>query len=161
MSNLFPNAWHIARREYLQRVRSRSFFIVTLVLALVGIGLAMLPLGIRMLEGENAPPRRLPPRLVGPGGHRRGPGSGARQRGRHRWARLRGHHRRRSGSGAQVRDGQLDGLLTIARAEDGDLSYVLFTDEGLTGGTPTAIRTAVYQVSVGDRLQRRRGRRGR
>ena len=53
MSNLFPNAWHIARREYLQRVRSRSFFIVTLVLALVGIGLAMLPLGIRMLEGEN------------------------------------------------------------------------------------------------------------
>ena len=53
MSDFFPNAWHIARREYLTRVRSRSFFIVTLVLALVGVGLAMLPLGIRMLEGEN------------------------------------------------------------------------------------------------------------
>ena len=53
MSDLFPNAWTIARREYLARVRSRSFFIVTLVLAVVGIGIAMLPLGIRMLEGEN------------------------------------------------------------------------------------------------------------
>ena len=62
-----------------------------------------------------------------------------------------------------MRDGELDGLLTIARDDDGDLSYVLYTDEGLTGGTPTAIRTAVYQVSVGDRLQRagrRGGRRG-
>ena len=55
---------------------------------------------------------------------------------------------------AGVRDGQLDALLTISRAADGDLSYLLYTDEGLTGGTPTAIRTAVYQVSVGDRLQR-------
>ncbi len=55
---------------------------------------------------------------------------------------------------ADVRGGQLDGLLTISRATDGDLSYLLYTDEGLTGGTPTAIRTAVYQVSVGDRLQR-------
>ena len=82
MSDLFPNAWTIARREYLQRVRSRSFFIVTLVLALVGIGIAMLPLGIRMLEGQNerhvavylpdasvpAVVRTIPPPRDAPGG---------------------------------------------------------------------------------------------
>jgi ABC-2 type transport system permease protein len=156
MSNLFPNAWHIARREYLQRVRSRSFFIVTLVLALVGIGLAMLPLGIRMLEGENErhlavylPDSSVPAAtaealeaVLDSGAGTDGPGYVVTTVDDPEAAR------------AQVRDGQLDGLLTIARAEADDLSYVLFTDEGLTGGTPTAIRTAVYQVSVGDRLQR-------
>ena len=156
MSSLFPNAWHIARREYLQRVRSRSFFIVTLVLALVGIGLAMLPLGIRMLEGENErhlavylPDSSVPTAtasaleaVLDSGAGTDGPDYVITTVDDPQAARR------------QVRDGQLDGLLTISRAGDGDLSYLLFTDEGLTGGTPNAIRTAVYQVSVGDRLQR-------
>jgi ABC-2 type transport system permease protein len=156
MSNLFPNAWTIARREYLQRVRSRSFFIVTLVLALVGVGLAMLPLGIRMLEGQNVrqlavylPDASVPAAttqaleaVLDAGAGTDGPDYVVTSVDDPQAART------------EVRGGSLDGLLTISRGADGDLAYVLYTDEGLTGGTPTAIRTAVYQVSVGDRLQR-------
>ena len=118
MSSLFPNAWHIARREYLQRVRSRSFFIVTLVLALVGIGLAMLPLGIRMLEGENErhlavylPDSSVPTAtasaleaVLDSGAGTDGPDYVITTVDDPQAARR------------QVRDGQLDGLLTISRA---------------------------------------------
>lgn len=156
MSDLFPNAWHVARREYLTRVRSRSFFIVTLVLALVGVGLALLPLGIRMLQGENQshiavylPDSSVPAatataleQVLDASAGADGPDYVVTTVDDPEQAR------------ADVRGGQLDGLLTISRATDGNLSYLLYTDEGLTGGTPTAIRTAVYQVSVGDRLQR-------
>jgi ABC-2 type transport system permease protein len=156
VSDFFPNAWHIARREYLTRVRSRSFIIVTLVLALVGIGLAMLPLGIRMLEGENQrhiavylPDSSVPAAttealeaVLNSASGTDGPDYVITTVDDPQAAR------------SEVRDAGLDGLLTIARDDGGDLSYVLFTDEGLTGGTPTAIRTAVYQISVGDRLER-------
>ena len=50
--NLFPNAWHIARREYLTRVRSRTFVVVTVLLALLGIAVAMLPVVGRLIGGD-------------------------------------------------------------------------------------------------------------
>jgi ABC-2 type transport system permease protein len=156
MNGLFPNAWHVARREYLQRVRSRSFFIVTMVLALVGVGLALLPLGIRMLEGENErhvavylPDSSVPAATANALEAVLDASAGA-DGPDYVITTVDDPGEARAG----VRDGQLDALLTISRAADGDLSYLLYTDEGLTGGTPTAIRTAVYQVSVGDRLQR-------
>ncbi|HEX6474590.1 MAG TPA: ABC transporter permease [Candidatus Limnocylindria bacterium] len=156
MRDLFPNAWHVARREYNARVRSRSFFIVTLVLALVGIGIALLPLGIRMLEGENQrhvavylPDSSVPAATAGAlesvldaGAGPDGPDYVVTTVDDAEAAR------------ARVRDGSLDGLLTITRGDDGDLAYVLYTDEGLTGGTPTGLRTAVFQLSVSDRLER-------
>ena len=46
---LFPNAWTVARREYRHRVRSRVFLVITLILALVGLALALIPIGIRLL----------------------------------------------------------------------------------------------------------------
>ena len=33
MRDLFPNAWHVARREYQQRVRTRTFLVVTAILS--------------------------------------------------------------------------------------------------------------------------------
>src|SRR3989442_4170972 len=50
---LFPNAYHVARREYLTRVRSRTFVVLTAGLALVGLALAVLPLGVRLVGGES------------------------------------------------------------------------------------------------------------
>ena len=49
MSGLFPNAWHVARREYLVRVRSRTFVILTVLLALIGLGLTIAPVALRAL----------------------------------------------------------------------------------------------------------------
>ena len=49
MGGLFPNAWTVAVREYRNRARSRVFLAVTLILALLGLGLALLPIGIEAL----------------------------------------------------------------------------------------------------------------
>jgi hypothetical protein len=49
---LFPNAYYVARREYAVRVRNRTFAILTIGLAVVGLALALLPLGIKLIGGE-------------------------------------------------------------------------------------------------------------
>ena len=52
MSGLFPNAWHVARREYLVRVRSRTFVILTVLLAVIGFALAVAPVVFRALGAD-------------------------------------------------------------------------------------------------------------
>ena len=44
------NAWLIARREYVDRVRTRTFVAATAVLAVVAVGLALAPIGLRYLD---------------------------------------------------------------------------------------------------------------
>ena len=43
MSGLFPNTLHVARREYLVRVRGRAFVITTALLAIAVVALTLLP----------------------------------------------------------------------------------------------------------------------
>ena len=43
MSGLFPNPLHVARREYLVRVRGRAFVITTALLAIAVVALTLLP----------------------------------------------------------------------------------------------------------------------
>jgi ABC-type Na+ efflux pump permease subunit len=43
MTDLFPNALHVARREYLVRVRNRSFRITTILLALAVLLVTLAP----------------------------------------------------------------------------------------------------------------------
>jgi ABC-2 type transport system permease protein len=154
--DLFPNAWHVAKREFTQRVRSRSFVIVTAILAVIGVGLAMLPLGIRIFAGEDESQvgvyladASVPPAItdslegalnaaLAPGGERFVvvPVTDEAQ------------------AQASVRDGDLDGLLTVSRGARGDLAFDLYTDEGPTDRTQAALRTASYQLTVSDRLER-------
>jgi ABC-2 type transport system permease protein len=158
MNGLFPNAWHVARREYLQRVRSRSFLIVTAVLAVAGLAIGLLPVIGRLIEGDattsvgvyssdaelrstsataigliltasngtdgDADPYRIDP-VDDPDAARR-----------------------------QVRDGDLDGLLSVERTGDGDLSWEAYTDASLMDPRLVAVRQAATQVTIGDRLQR-------
>ena len=48
--SIFPNAWLVARREYLGRVRSRAFVISTLVLAGVLVLLSLAPVALQSVE---------------------------------------------------------------------------------------------------------------
>jgi ABC-2 type transport system permease protein len=50
MPGLIPNASHVARREYLQRVRSRAFVISTAMLAAVALALGLSPVVMRALD---------------------------------------------------------------------------------------------------------------
>lgn len=46
----FPNTGHIARREYRELIRSRLFHVSTLVLMLLAVGVALLPIGVRLID---------------------------------------------------------------------------------------------------------------
>jgi ABC-2 type transport system permease protein len=51
---VFPNAWLVARREFLERVRSRPFLVSTLVLVAVIVGIVTVPLARRGATGPLA-----------------------------------------------------------------------------------------------------------
>lgn len=156
MSNLFPNAWTIARREYEQRVRSRSFLVVTAILAAIGLALALMPLFARAFGGETAvrvdvvaiaagltedPAAQLEAILNA------GQPEGAA-----------GYEVKTATDGpaarADVRDGRAEGLLTITRGADQELAFDIYTRDGPTSQTLFAIRSAASQLNIGDRLAR-------
>lgn len=151
MSGLFPNAWHAARREYLQRVRGRTFVVTTGILALVALGYVLLPVILRV-TGIDRPAEVAvvtAPEIAGDpvatlGGllpaaapkieiSRADDVAAARR---------------------QVANGQLDGLLTISRGADGDLAF-----EYLTNGEPNDeaalfVRQGASALAIADRLER-------
>ena len=158
MTDLFPNAWHVARREYLQRVRTRTFVVVTAVLAVIGLGLAGLPLLGQALGDEEAssigvyatdagltfdPAQSLQQALDAIGSEG---GAG-------------GEFEVRSvgdpeAASEQVRSGDLDGLLTLERVPDGELTFDYLSGESPASSAVLAVRSAATQVAIGDRLAR-------
>ncbi|HEX5040802.1 MAG TPA: ABC transporter permease [Candidatus Limnocylindria bacterium] len=170
MSDLFPNVLHIARREYVTRVRGRAFVITTTLLGIAVIALTMLPtilavigvddppsiavsvevddlatdpvLAVQTLliagaadpsapdEGDGAPPASSED---GPTVTRTDDPDAAAQ---------------------QVRDGELDGLLTITRTDDGELAFTYLSDQGPTSQTRTLVNQAAAALTIGDRLER-------
>src|SRR5450432_84152 len=51
-SGLLPNARLIARREYVEKIRSRAFAVATAILMAVAVGAALVPIGLRALDRE-------------------------------------------------------------------------------------------------------------
>jgi ABC-2 type transport system permease protein len=156
MRDLFPNAWHVARREFDQRVRSRSFKIVTAILALVGLGLTLLPLGVEMIAGDDqrtvavaASEDSLSATLAG---SLESVLNASRAQGDRNYVVTAADDVSTAQQG--VRDGDVDALVEISRGANGDLAYDLFTDEGPTSSIQVALRSALYQVTVADRLER-------
>ena len=159
MSGIFPNAWHVARREYLVRVRSRTFVILTVVLALVGFGLAIAPVVFRALGADKPvevavaleagdlgsdPIGTLSAALNGAAAAN--PGSPA-------------HFKltpveQPAAAEARVRDGEIDGLLTVDRGSDGDLSFSYLTHASPTSPGALAVRQAASALTIDDRLGR-------
>lgn len=153
MSSLLPNAWHIARREYRTRTQSRAFVIVTAFLALIGLGIAMLPVLGRVITGdatttiavqssdaqlESATATSMT-HLLNADGETKYEIVAADDAG---------------AAEADVRAGKIDGLLTVTRGADGELSFEALTDASATDRRLFAVRQAVIQVNIGDRLQR-------
>jgi ABC-2 type transport system permease protein len=153
MNSLLPNAWHIARREYRQRTRSRTFVIVTAFLAIIGIGIALLPILGRLIAGDqtttiavHSDDARLESataismtHLLNAGGEGKYEIVAADDA---------------ATAEADVRAGKIEGLLTVTRGADGELSFEALTDARATDPRLFAVRQAVIQVNIGDRLQR-------
>ena len=159
--DLFPNAYHVARREYLIRVRSRTFAILTVAIAIVGLALTLLPLGIRVIGGEK--PSRIAvystvtDLSVNPAESLQASlnASAAGEQ---------------SGSSAprfdvvttadpasakdEVRGNKLDGLLTLSRATDGDVAFDYFSKDAPTSQQLALVRQAAASLAIADRLAR-------
>lgn len=153
MRNLLPNAWHVTRREYAQRVQSRTFVITTAILALVGLGLGLLPVGLRLIAGDEeaqigllaaadtVDSAQLQQILTANAG---GESSG------YQLVPI----TEDAGGRDQVRSGELDGLLTVGRDAGGDLTFNFYSDAGATSQALQAVRSATTQLAIADRLQR-------
>ena len=150
---LFPNVWHIARREYLTRVRSRIFVVVTVLVAVIGLGAAMLPILGRVIGGDDTTTvavysvdRALAASTAATMTRLLNTSSDA-------------HYLIRdvadaAAAEAEARSGKIEGLLTVTRGADGELSFDILTGAGPTDQRLFAVRQAVTQVNIGDRLQR-------
>ena len=156
----WPNIATVARREYLVRVRSRSFALGTLLLVLGVAVIAFLPVIIRATEGMLAadiavtsPDAALTTKaaatldtlLNAPAG------SEAQDPDKAPGFAVKAIEDVESGRRAVV-DGTYDALLAIDRTAAGDLTFTLYTNQSVTGPTTLLVRQAVNSIAVADRL---------
>ncbi len=157
MSNLFPNAFHVARREYLFRVRGRAFVVTTLLLAAVVAVASLLPTILGAL-GVADPAQIAVSDEAGdlPGDHIAAIESVL--------AAPAGESGEETtevvptddpeGAAEQVRAGELDGLLTISRGDDGELAFEYLSDQGPGSQTRILVTQAANALATTDRLER-------
>jgi ABC-2 type transport system permease protein len=164
MRDLFPNALHVARREYLFRVRNRTFRVTTILLA-IAIALVTQAPTLFALFGAGEPAR------VGVAVEAEGlaadpvmslqqvltvaadpePGEGGRDPdGLPVVTRVQDA----DAAADEVRDGDLDGLLTITRDADGELAFEYFTQAGPLAQTRLLVTQAATAMAVAERLER-------
>ena len=162
MRDLFPNAFHVARREYLFRVRGRAFVITTILLAVAVAAVTMVPTILGAL-GVADPPRIVvdvqaddvstdpvvviqTALLVGGGGT----DEGVDEADRPQVTRADDP----DAAAQAVRDGELDALLTITRDDDGELAFDYLGSASPTNQTRLLITQAATALAVSDRLER-------
>ena len=155
MSGLLPNALHVARREYLVRVRGRAFKVTTAVLALLVIGVIFLPT-ILAAAGVDEPPTvavvveadDVSSDAVVASVESALAGLGADEN-----AQVVVEDDPAAAEQA-VRDGDYDGLLTVTRTEDGELAFEFLGSASPTNQIRQAASAAARQIAVADRLSR-------
>jgi ABC-2 type transport system permease protein len=163
MNDLFPNAFHVARREYLFRVRGRAFVITTALLAVAVAAVTMLPtilgaFGVAdppeiavSVEADDLPADPIisiqtlllaasDPEAESPVATEDGPRV------------IRADDP--DAAAEQVRAGELDALLTIVREPDGELSFDYLSDQSPTSQTRILVTQAVNAITISDRLDR-------
>ena len=157
MNNIFPNALHVAKREYFFRVRGRAFLITTALLAIVVAGFTMLPtflgafgVGERPeiaifdeagdLSTDPAVTLRTTLTAASEATGEEGP--------------LVVSADDPESAAQRVRDGELDGLLTISRGADEGLSFDYLSDQGPGSQTRVLVTQAATAMTISDRLER-------
>ncbi len=150
MRGLLPNAWHVARREYRQRVRSRTFVITTGLLAVIALGYVLLPVILRA-TGIDRPTQVAV--LVAPevAGDPVTTLSGLLPAGAPKIEITRVED---AAAARQVAAGELGGLLTISRAANGDLAFGYLTNGEPNDQATLFVRQGASALAIADRLER-------
>lgn len=159
MSGLFPNALHVARREYRTRVRGRAFLITTILIAAAVVLVTLIPTILGAI-GVADPPEiavevQADDLAADPVAELQafldraaGPDADADERPVVTVA--------EDGDAAEqaVRDGDLDGLLTITRGDDGDLAFAFLGSGSPTNQTRLQGAAFATEFAIADRLSR-------
>ena len=163
MGRLARNVRAVARREYIARVRSRSFVVLTIMLAVAAIGFGLLPVVFRaVLSGADATvsigvasaddaleaeqiAATIDAQLELVGRVEAGDAT-ARYDVRH-FADL-------ADARDRVAEGRLEGVLIVSRADDGDLAFDFYSGASPRGSTVALVRAAAATVALQDRLER-------
>ena len=162
MSGLFPNALHVARREYRFRVRGRAFVITTALIALAIVALTMMPTILAAI-GVADPPRiavdvRADDLAVDPVSQLQlalTAVSGSTDPDAELGERPRVTRADDGEAAARaVREGELDGLLTISRTAEGDLAFEFLGSASPTNQTRLLVTGFATELAIADRLDR-------
>jgi ABC-2 type transport system permease protein len=153
MTDLLPNAWHIARREYRQRTRNRTFVVITALLAVIGLAISLVPILGRLIAGDETTSIAVYSADAELSSATAAAMTSLLNTGEKAQYTIEAVDDAAAAT-AEVRSGDLDGLLTITRGADGELSFDALTDAGPTDQRLFAVRQAVTQVNIGDRLER-------
>jgi ABC-2 type transport system permease protein len=149
---LFPNAWTVTVREFRLRMGSRVFRAVTLILALIGLGLALLPVGLGALGLDE--PSSVAVQAATPEAEDGAAALVATLNGMEQITLDAELTTDEATERAAVESGERDGLVTVTRAEDDELTFDLYTAEGPTSGVVLGVTAATNQVAIADRLIR-------
>jgi ABC-2 type transport system permease protein len=147
----------VARREYLDRIRSRAFRITTVIVALVAVGIALTPIAIKYLDQHAivriaviAPTQPLADGTVSiVDGLVNRPPAG---RDPDRWEKPFRISKATDLQGAidDVTAGRLDGVLDVSRKADGGLSFVFHSRDTATSARAQIIGFAAEGVALLD-----------
>jgi ABC-2 type transport system permease protein len=156
MSGLFPNVLHVARREYLVRVRGRAFVITTALLAVAVIGVIFIPtiltaVGVAeprqvavVVDAEDLDPDAVvvpvEEALAIPGDEAAQPQVVLEEDA--------------EAAAQAVRDGEFDALLTVTRGSDGELAYEYLGSASPANETRIKVTQAAQRITTADRLTR-------
>lgn len=171
MGGIFPNALHVARREYRIRVDGRTFKITTALLALAALVLVLLPT-ILTAVGAGRPPKIAvasagadltvdPVQIVqgvltaatsGSGSGSGNGGSDGANEGSEDEAPTVSSTDDPDAARTEVQDGDLDGLLIITRSDGGELAFEYVTKAGPTSQTRILVEQAATSLAVNERL---------
>jgi ABC-2 type transport system permease protein len=170
--DLLPNALHVARREYLFRVRGRAFLITTALLAVAVIAVTMIPtllgalgvadpaeiaVDVQADDLSTDPVVAVQSILIVGANPTASPGEVPDAVGSEDDDASRPSVTRTDDPDAAaeaVRGDELDGLLTITRNDAGDLAFEYLSAAGPTDRTRLLVSQAANALAIQDRLER-------
>lgn len=165
MSGLFPNAFHVARREYLIRVRGRAFIITTALIAVAVIAIMLVPtilgaagvadparigVAVETDDLDTDPVATIQTLLIAAGNPNGEPGAGGDGADRPEITRVTDA----AAAADDVRNEELDALLTITRDDEGSLAFEYLGSASPTNQTRLLVTQAASALAIGDRLER-------
>lgn len=165
MSGLFPNAFHVARREYLIRVRGRAFIITTALIAVAVIAIMLVPtilgaagvadpvrigVAVETDDFDTDPVATIQTLLIAAGNPNGEPGAGGDEDDLPEVTRVTDA----AAAADDVREEELDALLTITRDDEGSLAFEYLGSASPTNQTRLLVTQAASALAIGDRLER-------